>query len=177
MMPSDLRKGMALPAARRGYATAFSIAVHIDKGGSWEATKWFFDHMNDAHVEYDIIAQSFYPPWRHGTLEQLWENMNQCAQRHNKDFAVVETGYGRSNVQNNEDMMWPQTPEGRLQYMVDMVNTVTKAPRGISVMYWAPENDLWNSDGTPGPAVSVLEHLTTLTNRPTSRAPIQTLDH
>jgi hypothetical protein len=60
--------------------------------------------------------------------------------------------------------MWPQTPEGRLQYMVDIVNTVKKAPHGLSVMYWAPERDVWSPDGSPGPAVSVLDQLTTLTN-------------
>jgi len=41
-------------------------------------------------VRYDIIAQSFYPEWRHGTLDGLWKNMNECAKRYNKDFAVVE---------------------------------------------------------------------------------------
>jgi len=148
------------------------IAIHIDKGGNWQITKWFFDHLNQAHVEYDIIAQSFYPPWRHGTLDQLWENMNQCARQYNKDFAVVETGYGRSQVQDNADMMWPATPEGRLQYMVDVVNTVKNGPRGLSVMYWAPEWDIWNKDGSPEPAVSVLDRPTLLTSRPASHAPI-----
>ena len=147
------------------------IAIHIDKGGSWEVTRWFFDHLNDAKVEYDIIAQSFYPPWRHGTLEQLWSNMSECAKRYHKDFAVVETGYGRSRSENNEYMKWPVTPDGRLQFMADLVNTVMKAPRGLAVMYWAPEWDLWNEDGSPGPAVFVLDHLTTLTNRPASQAP------
>lgn len=147
------------------------IAIHIDKGGNWKVTKWFFDHISEAHVDYDIIAQSFYPPWHHGTLEGLWENMRSCAERYHKDFAVVETGYGRSQVQNNPDMLWPETPEGRLQFMADLLNTVRKAPRGIAVMYWAPEWDIWNRDGTPGPAVSVWEQLTTLTNRPASHAP------
>jgi hypothetical protein len=55
--------------------------------------------------------------------------------------------------------------------MADIVNTVKKGPRGLGVIYWAPEWDVWNNDGTPGPTVSVLEHLTTLTNRPASRAP------
>lgn len=141
------------------------IAIHIDQGAHWQATKWYFDHLADAHVEYDIIAESFYPPWHHGTLDQLWENMNECAKRYGKDFLVVETGYGRSRVSNNEDMMWPETPEGRLQYMADLVNTVKKAPQGLGVMYWAPERDIWNADGSPGPAVSVMDQLTTLTNR------------
>jgi arabinogalactan endo-1,4-beta-galactosidase len=146
------------------------IAIHIDKGGDWETSKWFFDHIEAARVPYDIIAQSFYPPWRHGTLEGLWQNMTESARRYDKDFAVVETGYGRSQTPDNPFMLWPTTPEGRLQFMVDVVNTVKKAPRGISVMYWAPEFDLWNSDGTPGPAVSTLEHLD-LTARPASHAP------
>jgi arabinogalactan endo-1,4-beta-galactosidase len=39
------------------------IAIHIDRGGHWDTTEWYFDHIEAAHVRYDIIAQSFYPPW------------------------------------------------------------------------------------------------------------------
>jgi arabinogalactan endo-1,4-beta-galactosidase len=147
------------------------IAIHIDKGASWDVTKWYFDHLNEAHVEYDIIAQSFYPEWNHGTLEQLWDNMNRCAERYHKNFLVVESGYGRSHIPNNQSMLWPETPEGRLQFMADIVNTVKKAPHGLGVMYWAPEREAWNADGSPGPVVSVLDHLVTLTERPASHAP------
>ena len=149
------------------------IAIHIDRGGDWATTQWFFDHLEAAHVAYDIIAQSFYPEWRHGTLEQLWQNMNECARRYHKDFLVAETGYGRSHLPDNPDMMWPQTPEGRLQFMVDLVNTVRKAPRGVGVMYWAPEYEAWNEDGSPGPAVFTLDHLRDLTARPASHAPAE----
>ena len=147
------------------------ISIHIDKGGHWDTTEWYFDHLNAAHVHYDIIAQSFYPPWGHGTLDDLWNNMNQCAQRYHKDFIVMETGYLPVRVANQSDMMWPVTPAGRLQFMVDLVNTVQKAPHGLGVMYWAPERDLWNDDGSPGPAVFTLDNLTTLAKRPESHAP------
>jgi arabinogalactan endo-1,4-beta-galactosidase len=147
------------------------IAIHIDRGGDWATTQWFLDHLAAARVDYDIIAQSFYPPWRHGTLDELWRTMNECARRYGKDFLVAETGYGRSMRPDNPDMLWPQTPEGRLQFMVDLVNTVKRAPRGLGVMYWAPEFDLWNEDGSPGPAVFTLDHLTDLTARPASHAP------
>jgi arabinogalactan endo-1,4-beta-galactosidase len=146
------------------------IAIHIDKGGHWDTTEWFFDHIATAHVQYDIIAQSFYPPWGHGTLDDLWTNMNNCAKRYHKDFLVAETGYGPPHGQNT-DMLWPITPQGRLQFMVDLVDTVKKAPRGIGVMYWAPERDAWNEDGSPGPAVFTLDNLKTLTKRPDSKAP------
>jgi len=147
------------------------IAIHIDKGANRKVTQWFLDHLEQAHVEYDIIAQSFYPEWNHGTLDQLWENMNNCAQRYKKDFLVVETGYGHSHAPGNQSMFWPETPEGRLQFMADIINTVKKAPRGIGVMYWAPEREAWNADGTPGPVVSVLDQLDKLKARPASHAP------
>ena len=147
------------------------IVIHIDRGGYWATTKWFFDHLQAAHVQYDVIAQSFYPEWRHGTLEQLLENMDSCAARYGKDFLVAETGYGRSHVADNPDMLWPQTPEGRLQFMVDLVNTIKRGPRGVGAMYWAPEIEAWNEDGTPGPVVFTLDHLQDLTARPASRAP------
>ena len=97
--------------------------------------------------------------------------MNECAKQYGKDFAVVETGYGRSQVPDNEDMLWPETPEGRLQFMADIVNTVRNAPHGIGVFYWAPEREIWNADGTPGPAVFTLDSLKTLTKSPSSHLP------
>ncbi|MGA2382627.1 MAG: glycosyl hydrolase 53 family protein [Gemmatimonadales bacterium] len=146
------------------------IAIHIDRGGDWATTKWFFDHLEAAHVPYDIIAESFYPEWRHGTLDQLWENMTESWRRYHKEFLVAETGYGNSHLADNPDMMWPLTPEGRLQFMVDLVNTVKKAPGGIGAMYWEPEWEVWNQDGSPGPAVFVLDSLN-LTARPASHLP------
>jgi arabinogalactan endo-1,4-beta-galactosidase len=147
------------------------IAIHIDKGADWKTSQWFFDHLNQAGVEYDIIAQSFYPEWDHGTLEQVRENMERSAERFQKDFLMVETGYGRSHAPGNKSMLWPETPAGRLQYMADAINTVRKSPRGIGVMYWAPEFEAWNADGSPGPVVDVMQQLSTLTARPASRAP------
>jgi arabinogalactan endo-1,4-beta-galactosidase len=148
------------------------IAIHIDKGGHWDTTEWFFDHLNAAHVPYDIIAQSFYPPWGHGTLADLQNNMNQSAHKFHKDFLVMETGYTPPRVANQADMLWPVTPQGRLQFMVDLVKTVKKAPGGLGVIYWAPEYDLWNYDGTPAPAVFTLDNLSPLATGPNSHAPI-----
>lgn len=156
---------------RAAGSTPPRIAMHIDKGADWETTRWFFDHLNEARVPYDIIAQSFYPEWGHGTLEQVWDNMNRCAERYDRDFLVVETGYGQSKLPDNKSMVWPQTPEGRLQYMADIVNTVKRAPRGIGVMYWAPEWEAWNKDGSPGPVVSVLDQLGSLSGGPESHVP------
>jgi arabinogalactan endo-1,4-beta-galactosidase len=55
--------------------------------------------------------------------------------------------------------------------MADIVNMVKKAPRGLGVMYWAPEREAWNDDGSPGPVVSVLDQLAKLSGGPDSHAP------
>ncbi len=140
------------------------IAIHIDQGGNWKITKWFFDHLNEEGVHYDIIAESFYPPWRHGTLAQLRENMDSCAAIFHKPFLVAETGYGPSHFRNNPDMLWPVTPEGRLQFLVALVRTVREAPNGLGVMYWAPEYDLWNVYATPAPALFTPDSLKATAN-------------
>jgi arabinogalactan endo-1,4-beta-galactosidase len=148
------------------------IVIHIDQGSNWPVTEWFFDHLEAARVDYDIIGESFYPEWHHGTLEGLWNTMVQCANRYNKPFLVAETGYDSSRVKNNEDMLWPVTPEGRSQFMADLINTVRKAPHGIGVLYWAPERGAWNDDGSPAPTVFVLASLVSRTKRPQSHTPL-----
>ena len=194
--------------------TPLKIAIHIDQGGHWDKTKWFFDHVEAAKVPYDIIAQSCYPQYGHATPEELLDNMVQCSKRYkNKEFMVVETGYsaggarrggtaapaaaaaaggapgavapaagaqagaaaaaggGRAARDMSRYFLWPNTPEGQLQFMVDMVNIVRNGPHGAGVFYWAPERAIWNTDGSPGPAVFTVDNLTKLTKRPESHTP------
>jgi len=149
------------------------IVIHIDCGGDWPVTKWYFDHLTQAKVDYDIIAQSFYPNY-HGTPDLLQENMVECAKAYHKPFMVAETGYAKAGgdelMTRRKYNLWPGTPQGQLQFMADLVNVVKRAPGGMGVFYWAPEGALWNADGSPAPAISVLDNLS-LTNAPQSHLP------
>jgi arabinogalactan endo-1,4-beta-galactosidase len=174
-------------------STPPKIIMHIDTGGDWQVTKWWFDHIRSAKVEYDIMGQSFYPKY-HGTLAMLQQNMIESEKRYHKPFMVVETGY----VQNDTNamsppeaiakpvlsaktpkekgyMQWPGTPEGQLQYMSDVVNTV-KRNNGLGVFYWGPEgtrgDGMWKADGSAAPSISVMDHLDELTARPPSMVPL-----
>jgi arabinogalactan endo-1,4-beta-galactosidase len=150
------------------------IVIHIDCGGDWPVTKWYFDHLTAAQVDYDVIGQSFYPS-THGTPDELQQNMVECNRAYHKPFMVAETGYGKMGgdqlMARGKYNLWPGTPAGQLQFMVDLVNTVRRQPNGMAVFYWAPERAMWNGDGSPAPAISVLDHLTTLTTRPSSHLP------
>jgi arabinogalactan endo-1,4-beta-galactosidase len=151
------------------------IIMHIDCGGDWPVTKWWFDHIGDARLDYDIIGQSFYPRW-HGTPALLQQNILESSRRYGKPVMVVEAGYPQSGGEQikagNKYNLWPGTQEGQLQFMVDLVNTVKRAG-GTGVSYWAPEgsrgNGMWNADGSPAPSVFVLANLSKLMNSPDSR--------
>jgi arabinogalactan endo-1,4-beta-galactosidase len=162
-------------------STPPQIVIHIDCGGDWPVTQWFFDHLAKAHVDYDIIGQSFYP-FYHGTPDELQENLIQCGRAYHKPFLVAETGYSQSGgetvMKERKYNLWPGTPQGQLQFMADVVNTVKAVPGGLGVYYWAPEgrtlgtgNSVWMADGSPAPAVFVLSNLSRLAERPASHQP------
>jgi arabinogalactan endo-1,4-beta-galactosidase len=153
------------------------IIVHIDCGGDWPVTKWYFDHLNEAHVDYDIIGQSFYPNW-HGTLENLRDNLQETINHYHKDVMIVETAYPARKVTLSpaalKNMVWPTTSEGQKQFLGDVIQAVKEAPEGhgIGVIYWHPEatyrpndtgrhggpdaNSLFDATGHPLPAMNVL---------------------
>jgi arabinogalactan endo-1,4-beta-galactosidase len=154
------------------------IIIHIDCGGDWPVTKWYFDHLTEAGIDYDIIGQSFYPNW-HGTMQNLRDNLRETIKRYHKDVMVVETAYPTRDVHPvpaaAKNMIWPMTPEGQKQFLADLIKTVKETPehRGIGVNYWRPEltyiphaagyrsgpdaNSLFDSKGCPLPAMYVLD--------------------
>jgi arabinogalactan endo-1,4-beta-galactosidase len=155
------------------------IVIHIDCGGDWPITKWYFDHLTAEHVDYDVIGQSFYPNY-HGTLTLLQNNMSECDRAYHKPFLVAETGYSQSGgdqIMTRKYMEWPGTTDGQLQFMVDLINTVRRAPNGLGVFYWAPEgrrgNGLWTPEGEPAPSIFVLDKLDGLSSGPLSHLPAE----
>jgi arabinogalactan endo-1,4-beta-galactosidase len=154
------------------------IVVHIDCGGDWPVTRWYFDHLTRAGVDFDVIGQSYYPNW-HGTMENLRDTLRETIQRYHKDVMVVETAYPSRDSHPSpaaaKNMIWPQTPEGQKQFLADVIKTVKEAPEGhgIGVNYWHPEatyfqnsaggwtgrpdaNSLFDAGGNPLPAMYVL---------------------
>lgn len=149
-----------LKAATKGVRSATTpadhvrIVVHIDCGGDWPVTKWYFDHLTSAGVDFDVIGQSYYPNW-HGTIENLRDNLRETVDRYNKDVMVVETAYPSRSIRAvpaaAKNMIWPMTPEGQKQFLADVIKTVRSAPRGhgIGVNYWHPEATYMTNPPTP----------------------------
>ena len=129
------------------------VMIHLANGGDNALYRSFFDEMiyNQKVTDFDIIGLSYYPFW-HGTFDQLQSNMNDISSRYNKDVIVVETAYGFTlkegdNQKNcfgkNEENLggYKASVQGQASCIRDVMNAVAKVPnkRGLGVFYWEPD--------------------------------------
>jgi arabinogalactan endo-1,4-beta-galactosidase len=126
--------------AGRGDAPRPVIMMHIDKGGSIAATRYYFDKCQEHGIEFDVIGQSFYP-WWHGSLNDLRENMAFMAEQYKKDIILVEVAYNwRTAEYDDEPGPFPETPEGQKQFLEEVDRIVRETPhnRGKGIFWWEP---------------------------------------
>jgi len=169
--------GMLMKAAIQGVKDVTNspppkFIVHIDRGGDWPATQWFFDHLNAQAVPYDIIGQSYYPFW-HGTLDDLRNCLTNTVQRYNKPVIVAETDFPFSNSTNI--LGFTATTNGQVDYVIALAQVVKGLPagKGLGIFWWAAEyqtlsgynlagfnnRSLFGSDGKVVPAADALGQL------------------
>jgi arabinogalactan endo-1,4-beta-galactosidase len=155
--------------AGRGNSQRPLIMVHIDKGGSKNRTKAFFDKWHSYGVDYDIIGQSYYP-WWHGTLLELRDNMIFMANEYQKDIIIVEAAYNwRPAEYKNKKVPFPETPEGQRQFLDEVNRVVLNTPynRGKGVFWWEPavmgglrRRGMFDDDGNALPVITVFDKFT-----------------
>jgi arabinogalactan endo-1,4-beta-galactosidase len=142
------------------------IMIHIDKGGDKRATKYFFDHIKQYDVPFDVIGQSYYP-WWHGSLLDLRENLNFMALEYHKDIILVEVAYcWRPTEYKQRRGPFPETPEGQRAFLEEVNRLVLNAPdgRGIGVFWWEPavggglrNRGYFDDDGNALPVIDVFD--------------------
>ncbi|HLZ55909.1 MAG TPA: arabinogalactan endo-1,4-beta-galactosidase [Ktedonosporobacter sp.] len=126
------------------------VMVHIDRGGDNGGSRYFYDHILQQGVDFDVIGLSYYP-WWHGPFSALQANLNDLAPRYNKDIVVVETAYpwtladgdGYANIVNSQSQLvpgYPATPDGQLAYMRTLLSIIGQVPhhRALGIVYWEP---------------------------------------
>ena len=144
------RLGRLIKAAMRGIREAAhagmpKLLIHIDRGGDWGATKWFFDHLREQQVEFDIIGQSYYPFW-HGTLEDLRNCLAHTSERYGKPVLIAETGFPWIEKEWDGKPLKPLVgiapgKEGQVRFVEELAEVVQGVPngRGIGIFWWAAE--------------------------------------
>ena len=139
--------GQLLRAAVQGIQNAAAgtlvpkIIVHIDRGGDWATTQWFFDNLNAQGVPFDLVGESYYPFW-HGSLTSLSNCLNNTANRYHKPVIVAETAFPWTNS------YWPTAIGGlnpsvtdQIQYVVALAPIIkgVAGGQGAGVFWWGPE--------------------------------------
>jgi arabinogalactan endo-1,4-beta-galactosidase len=118
------------------------IIVHIDRGGDWATTEWFFDNLNFQGVPYDIIGESYYP-FYHGPLSFLDNCLTNAALKYNKPIIVAETAFPWNNtsIHSNNIFGIPLTTNGQVSYIAALAQVVKSVPNqlAIGVFYWGAE--------------------------------------
>ena len=141
-----------LSAGIRGVRSALApgdsvrVMVHYSQGANSGGTQWFFDHLEQRGVAYDLIGASYYP-WWHGPVAQLRSNLVAAAQRYDRDVMVVEVSYPwraggwEGMVPSTPWMTWPVSPQGQARFLTDVLSAVAAVPnnRGLGVLWWYPE--------------------------------------
>ena len=131
-------------AALNAGETMPKIIVHIDRGGDWATTMWFFDNLNYQGVPYDIIGESYYP-FYHGDPA----NLSICLS--NAAVALRQTHHRRGNRLSlhqhlshrlEEPAFWlPPTTQGQVDFIAALATIVKGLPNqlGAGIFYWGTE--------------------------------------
>jgi arabinogalactan endo-1,4-beta-galactosidase len=128
------------------------IMLHIDTGGDEEASTYYFDHIQQQGISFDLIGLTYYPFWN-GPLADLQRNLNNLAGRYGKDILIAETAYpwtlssagNTPSVVSSLDALpdaaaHPPTPQGQATYFAALNQILREVPNGHGVGYliWEP---------------------------------------
>jgi arabinogalactan endo-1,4-beta-galactosidase len=122
------------------------VMLHLAEGGKNELFRWWFDSAIERDVPFDLIGVSYYPYW-HGTLADLQNNLNDIAERYQKDVVVVETAFpftpqgkdGQNNILSTQSIRgYPFSAAGQEKLIGDVMAIVCAVPngRGLGIFYW-----------------------------------------
>jgi len=117
-----------------------NIMIHIDRGGDWRATQWFFDSLLQQQVEFDLIGQSYYP-WWHGNLTALRDCLSNTASRYVKPVVIVETAFPWTNSNYNPNLEISSSTDGQVQFVAALAEILHRTPGGKSagLCWWGAE--------------------------------------
>lgn len=131
---------------------AVGIILHVDAGGNNATCRWFFDHIRELQVPFDIIGLSYYP-WWHGSLADFENNALDLADRYEKPVLVMETAYpwAAAGGDNTGDLVlaespllpeFPATVQGQRDFLKAEKKILQNIPngRGMGLFYWAADD-------------------------------------
>ena len=156
--------------AVRAYDENVLIAVHFTnpEKGTYSS---FAKNLDEAGVDYDVFASSYYPMWHQAKSDTGTDHLTQnlaaqlkaVASTYGKKVMVAETswpttwedgdGHGNSAPKTSgQDLDYDISIQGQADEVRDVVAAVASIDAGIGVFYWEPAwlsaNYAYNADGS-----------------------------
>ncbi len=128
------------------------IIIHTERAAQSDVLTAFYDKLNAASVNYDIIGLSYYPAF-HKNLETLEKALTSLENKnYGKDIMVVETGYSYAwaigDTTYDYTSTYPYTEEGQRKFTSDLITMLNKHDSVKGLFWWWPE-DNGNKNVTP----------------------------
>jgi arabinogalactan endo-1,4-beta-galactosidase len=136
-------QGIQDAANAHGYPVP-KIIVHIDRGGDWATTMWFFDNLTAQGVPFDIIGESYYPFYQ-GSPTNLNICLSNAAIRYGKLIIVAEDAFPYTNTCPSAWLSqlygYPPTPAGQASFVAAVGQIIRNVPNnlGYGFFYWGTE--------------------------------------
>lgn len=126
------------------------IILHTERVIKPDVMMNFYDEMQKAKVDYDIIGLSYYPYW-HGGLSVIDNAITKLEQKFaDKDIMVVETGYPYAwEVPGSEidcTATYPYSEDGQKAFTQDLIKTLNAHQKVTGLFWWWMEYNAKDSN-------------------------------
>ncbi len=121
------------------------IIIHSERTPTTDVLADFFDRMNTAELDFDIIGLSYYPAY-HGDLNQLETALTTLENKnYGKDIMVVETGYSYAWALDDTKFDYTATykysEEGQQKFTANLVSQLNKHESVKGLFWWWMEDN------------------------------------
>ena len=114
------------------------IILHTERVAKKDVMTHFYDKMEDADIDYDIIGLSYYPIY-HSNMSTLETAINTLETRYSdKDIMMVEVGAAYSWLPGDKDYTpdYAASESGQKQFSDDLITMLNKHDKVIGLFWW-----------------------------------------
>jgi len=130
------------------------IIIHTERVANVTMQKAFYERLQNASLDYDIIGTSFYS-YYHGSLQTLETSLNMLATNFpTKDIWLVEVGYfykWQPTIKSpGADLsgQYPITEAGQAAYTEALINVLNKHEKVKGLFWWMMEANEYKHTGS-----------------------------
>lgn len=134
------------------------VIIHTERSGNADQTKYYYNKLKAANVEFDIIGLSYYPFYQ-GDLTALSQNLYSLAIAFpDKKVQIMETSYPfqyyPADKKYDTSSTWGASAGGQVSFTKALVAELAKHSNVDGLYWWQPEeagngdDSNWNTGGT-----------------------------